>query len=167
MSIVHGPDRGSGRAGALAQHGVVLAAAVLQVLATPVATWWLVGDLSTVPLSAEPDYAFRPWPISAAVARAAGASSLMLSAAMTVLLVWATSARRLDVRWWAVLIPLLLIGMSAGAGWRVMTAGVIGANIGAGLIILVGGPAAASLALWSLVWSAYLLLHPRGRSRSR
>lgn len=48
-----------------------------------------------------------------------------------------------------------------------MTAGVIGANIGAGFIILFGGPVASCLALWALVWSAHLLWHPRGPRTSR
>src|SRR5262245_23517370 len=40
----------------------VLVAVLGLLLAAPVATWWLVGDLSTVPVSDGRDYAFRPWP---------------------------------------------------------------------------------------------------------
>ena len=36
------------------------AAALGLVLAVPVATWWLVGDLSTVPVSAGRDYGVCP-----------------------------------------------------------------------------------------------------------
>ena len=63
-----------------------MAAALGLVLAVPVATWWLVGDLSTVPVSAGRDYAFRPWPIGPVVARAAGAGSLVVGAVAVVVL---------------------------------------------------------------------------------
>jgi hypothetical protein len=88
-----GPER------ALARWAVVPAALAL-VLAMPVATWWLVGDLSTVPLSASPDYAFHPWAISPAAARATGTGSLVVAAVMVVVLAWATLRRLLDIRWW-------------------------------------------------------------------
>lgn len=119
----------------------VLAAALGLVLAVPVATWWLVGDLSTVQVSAGRDYAFRPWPIGPTVARAAGTGSLVVGSVTVAVLGWATLRRVLDIRWWAVLLPLGAAGFIAGAGWRVMTAGGIGANIGAGMVVLFGGPA--------------------------
>ena len=136
-------------------------AALLLVLATPVATWWLVGDLSTVPLSSSPDYAFHPWPISPAAARGAGIGSLLAATSMIGVLGWATLRHLLDLRWWAVLAPLLADGFIAGAGWRVMTAGGIGANIGAGFVILFGGPAFFLLLAWALAFSVHLLSRPR------
>ena len=138
-------------------------AAALLVLSTPVATWWLVGDQSTVPASAEPDYAIRPWNISPAAAHTAGLASLLLATAMTVLLARATALSRLDRRWWAVLTPLLVAGILAGAGWRVMTAGGIGANIGAGLYVMFFGPIFAGLVTWSVAATAYLIAHPARR----
>ena len=39
--------------------------------------------------------------------------------------------------------------------------GVIGANIGAGLWVLFGGPLVAGLALWTLALAAWFLAHPR------
>jgi hypothetical protein len=119
--------------------------------------WWLVGDQSTVPASSDPDYAFRPWPISPAAARAAGIGSLTIAATATGLLGWATARRLLDVRWWAVLVPLTAAGFIAGAGWRVMTAGVIGANIGAGFVVLLGGPIVLGLLIWACGFSVHLL----------
>lgn len=53
-----------------------------------------------------------------------------------------------DARWWSVLVPLMAAGFITGAGWRVMTAGVIGANIGAGLVVLFGSPLVAALLVW-------------------
>ncbi len=133
-----------------------MAPALALVLAVPVAAWWLVGDLSTVPASMSPDYAFRPWPISPAAARAAGIGSLAVAGMAAAALGWAALRRRLDARWWAVLVPLLAAGFIAGTGWRVMTAGVIGANIGAGLVVLVGGPIVLGLLTWALAFSVHL-----------
>lgn len=144
-----GPER------AFARWAVVPAALGL-VLATPIATWWLVGDLSTVPLSASPDYAFHSWPIGPAAARASGIGSLVVAAVMMGVLGWATLRRLLDIRWWAVLALLLAAGFIAGAGWWVMTAGVIGANIGAGWVIISGGPILLMLLVWALAISVYL-----------
>jgi hypothetical protein len=50
----------------------VAAAAFGLLLAVPVVTWWLVGDLSTMQVS-DRDYAFKPWPIDPSVARGAAA----------------------------------------------------------------------------------------------
>jgi hypothetical protein len=72
---------------------VVTPAAVVLVTATPVATWRLVGDQSTVPLSADPGDAIRPWHISPAIASAAGSASLAAAAAMTVLLAEQAASR--------------------------------------------------------------------------
>ncbi|MGE5136074.1 MAG: hypothetical protein ACM32E_24580 [Gemmatimonadota bacterium] len=134
-----------------------MGSALVLVLAVPVATWWLVGDLSTVPVSVGRDYAFRPWPIGPAAARAAGTGSLAVGGMAVAVLGWAALRRQLAARWWAVLVPLLAAGFIAGAGWRVMTAGVIGANIGAGFVIVFGGPLVLGLVTWALAFSAHLV----------
>jgi hypothetical protein len=164
------PDPGSaGGPERIAARRAAVAAALGLVLAVPVATWWLVGDLSTVPVSAGRDYAFRPWPIGPAVARAAGAGSLVLGAVAVVVLGWAAVRRVVDIRWWAVLLPLAVAGFIAGASWRVLTAGVIGANIGAAFVVFLGGPVVLVLVVWVLAFAAYLLSRtghartPRGR----
>ncbi|TDC35953.1 hypothetical protein E1211_15025 [Micromonospora sp. 15K316] len=43
------------------------------------------------------------------------------------------------------LLPLVGAGILVGFGWQVMTAGGIGANIGAGLIVIFGGPILVAL----------------------
>jgi len=48
-------------------------------------------------------------------------------------------------------------GFITGAGWRVMTAGVIGANIGAGFVIMVGSPLVTALLVWAVARSIYLV----------
>jgi hypothetical protein len=74
-------------------------------------------------------------------------------------LIWAMVRRLLDARWWVVLLPLLAAGFIAGAGWRVMTAGVLGSNIGAGFVVLIGWPLVAILVAWALGYSFHLARH--------
>ncbi|MFC4495773.1 hypothetical protein ACFPA8_16715 [Streptomyces ovatisporus] len=134
-----------------------LAAGVLTV-AVPVATWGLIGrqDEQGVPPS-QLDRAVQPPDIPAGVETALGIGGLVLAVASAALLVRATRRGSFDGRWWQVLAPLVAAGLLAGAGWRVVTAGVIGANIGAGLILVVGTPLVAGLVLWAIgrgVWLA-------------
>jgi len=58
---------------------------------------------------------------------------------------------------WSVLVPLMAAGFITGTGWRVMNAGVIGANIGAGLVVLCGSPLVAALLVWAVARSIYLV----------
>jgi hypothetical protein len=122
----------------------VLCAAGLTIAAA-VATWWLVGDLSTP--GSDVDYAFGPLTVDPTLERALGVGSI---AVLVVALGLLASARWRGflARWWSVLVPLVLVGVIVGAGLRVMTAGVIGANIGAGLVALFGGPVVVALLLW-------------------
>jgi hypothetical protein len=118
-------------------------AMVALIVAVPVATWWAVGDLSTdLP---DPDYQIRPVAIGDTTEQVAGVSAAVLAVAAVVALIHAGRAGRFDRRWWPVLVELMLAGTLCGAGWRVLTAGVIGANIGAGLVLWVGAPIVAAL----------------------
>jgi hypothetical protein len=143
---------------------VLVTAAAGLVLAVPVMTWWLVGPLNTAPARVGLDYAFRPWPISPGAADAAGIASAALAALSLPILVWATLRRLLDSRWWAVLIPLLAAGFIAAAGWRVMTAGVLGSNIGAGFVEMLGGPVVLALVAWAAIYSVHLVRRSRRRA---
>jgi len=118
-------------------------AMVALIVAVPVATWWAVGDLSTdLP---DPDYQIRPVAIGDTTEQVAGVSAAVLAVAAVVALIHAGRAGRFDRRWWPVLVELMVAGTLCGAGWRVLTAGVIGANIGAGLVLWVGAPIVAAL----------------------
>lgn len=83
-------------------------------------------------------------------------AAVVLAAVTLTVLVCLMVRRVLDVRWWSVLGPLLAAGFIAGTGWRVMTAGVIGTNIGAGFVILFSSPVVATLLTWALARSIYL-----------
>ena len=67
---------------------LLLPAAVGLILAAPVVTWWLVGPLNTAPAQVGLDYAFRPWPISPVVERAAGIAATALAAVSLAILIW-------------------------------------------------------------------------------
>lgn len=140
---------------------LVLLAGVILPVATSVATWWLVGDLSVEPPAggAAVDYLIRPWPVDPRVERVLGWVASAVVVVVFGLLLWAALTHRLDPRWWSVLVPLSVVGVIAGAGWRVVTAGVIGANIGGGLVMVFGGLAVLALLLWASLRIVYLLVH--------
>jgi hypothetical protein len=123
-------------------------AAVLLVLAVPVATWWLVGDQSTTS-SDNADYLLRPpFRFSNRVTRALGTGALAVTVAAATLLIVASASHSFNPKWWSLVGPLLLLGILLGLGWRVLTAGVIGANIGAGLFVFAAGPVMLALVGW-------------------
>ncbi|MBQ1024496.1 hypothetical protein [Micromonospora sp. C95] len=128
----------------LRRRVAVLVVALL--LSTPVVTAWLVGDLTggaarQLAAEGEPlDYAVEPVSLGAVGDRVLVAVAGALMVVSLVLLIRATVSRKLEPRWWLALVPLMLAGVLLGVGWRIMTAGAIGANIGAGLVVLVGGP---------------------------
>lgn len=113
-----------------------LAAAVTSLLAAMLVAAWLVGDLSyqgPVDSRLGLDYAYRPLPLSADTYTAAGIVGLL------VLLPAAAIAARTS-GFSLVLTCAVGAGALTGLMYRVMTAGVIGANIGAGLALMAGGP---------------------------
>ena len=70
----------------------------------------------------------------------------------------------LSAQGWAirpVAVPLLAAGFIAGASLRALTAAVIRTKMGAGLMIVLGWPAAAVLLVWALARSIYLAPRPR------
>ncbi len=133
----------------------VAAVAALSVVST-VAAWWLMGADTSVPADVA-DYAVQPPQFDPALETAAGVVALALVAGALALTGWATATRRVSRRWWLVVPAVVLAGSAVGFGFRVMTAPVIGANIGAGLVVMFLLPAAAALVVWALVWSLVLL----------
>jgi hypothetical protein len=132
------------------QPTAALAAGAL-VLATPVATWWLVGDLSE-PV-ANPDYMIRPISVSQGMERAVGLGSMLVLAVSISVVASFFRRRQLDRKWVPPIVFLVVSAAIAGAGWRVVTAGVIGANIGGGIVVLGGLPLVIGLVIAALVTS--------------
>jgi hypothetical protein len=139
------------------KRGMLSAGAAL-VLGVPVAAWGLMGQQNYDGLPAsELDYAYQPWDIGDGVAVGVGGLALVLAGIGAAVLVRGARRGAVDRRWWGVLGPLVVVGLMAGVGWRILTAGVVGANIGAGLLLIFGTPVAAGLVLWALgrgVWLA-------------
>jgi hypothetical protein len=139
------------------KRGMLSAGAAL-VLGVPVAAWGLMGQQNYDGLPAsELDYAYQPWDIGDGVAAGVGGLALVLAGIGAAVLVRGARRGAVDRRWWGVLGPLVVVGLMAGVGWRILTAGVVGANIGAGLLLIFGTPVAAGLVLWALgrgVWLA-------------
>jgi hypothetical protein len=147
------------------KHLIRPAAAVTLIVTTPVATWGLMGRQDAAGFApSELDYMVRPFAIPAGLETALGVAAAVLATGAAVVLGRASrpGPDRLDGRWWEVIGPLVAAGVLAAAVWRTVTAGVIGANIGAGLAILLGGPVIAGLVLWSLGRGLWL-----ARSRHR
>ncbi len=136
----------------------MLAGAVALVLAVPVAAWWRIGDrYSTLYPSEITHSVIPPFPISPAAERAAGRGAVLAAIVAAAWLTWASLRHDFDLRWWSVLGPLLPAGILAGFGWRVLTARMDGANIGAGCVLLTVGPAVAALLGWAVTRSLMLL----------
>ncbi|MBW1600428.1 hypothetical protein [Streptomyces sp. JJ38] len=138
-----------------------VAVAVALVVALPVAVWWLVGqrDYEGLPES-ELDYAVRPWDIDPTVEFAVGLNALLIAVGAAALLVAWSRTRRLPLYWWSAVGPLLAAGVVAALGHRVLTAGTVGANIGAGLVAVLGTTLVLVLLAVGLGRGLYLLRRP-------
>jgi hypothetical protein len=132
-------------------------ALVVTIATFPFAVWWLSGHLSAgVPLSDDPDYFLRPPHVNPVLARTVGIVSTSLCAVGLATALRGSWTGRLRGRWWAVIGPLFLSGAVLGAGERVLTAPVIGANIGAGFVILAGVPVVLASVAWAVSWGIHL-----------
>ena len=110
------------------------------VAATPVAAWWVAGDRSSRGFD-DLDYIFRPLDLPLWVEMLAGAGAVSIVMSSVFVLVEA----RLDRAQVRTLVQLCVAGVIIGAGWRAVTAGVIGANIGGAGVLLLGLPLAVAL----------------------
>ncbi len=134
-------------------------AGAVAVMTTPIVVWWIVGDQSSTTLN--PDYIVKPPTISTTSELAPGLVSTVLLVASLTVLVIATRRRQLDPRWWSIVLMLMGSGAIVGLAVRVVTAGVVGANIGGGIVILFGGPFVAVLIGWAGVSAASLVRRRR------
>ncbi len=126
---------------------------MLIVVCVPFTTWWAVGDLSTT--TDHPDHLLRPIPLTSAQESSIGwSATVLLGLSILVLVGLHRSGRRVDRTQLLVVAPLLALGLFLGVGYRIMTAGVVGANIGGGGVILTGFvcvPAMIVLSVWAAV----------------
>jgi len=109
-----------------------------------VATWWLVGDLSET-TSGRLTYVINAPSVPPGWARAIGIGSVVVYSVAAAATVHASVAGTWDPGWRWVITMVTGAGMIVGYGWRVLTAGVAGANQGAGVIVLLGIPIVLAL----------------------
>lgn len=112
----------------------------------------MVGAQSEPPRPAGLDYMVEPPSLTHTQESAIGALSVVLALASA--LVAAIAVRRgllrlVETRF---AVPLVLVGMYVGLCWRVMTAGVVGANIGGGLAMLSLPMVFVVGAIWAVLW---------------
>jgi hypothetical protein len=126
----------------VARNGTALLArpltpALTVVASTPVVAWALVGDLRTVAArEPDPDYFFRPVDFPAPLpGLIEGAAALILAIGIAAL-VWMARRGAVRSRAWIALGLALIAGALLGLFARIMTAAVIGANIGAAFAVL-------------------------------
>ncbi len=127
---------------------VPLRSAIGLVFAAPVLTWWAIG-----PLGREwSDYEYGPYHVPVGLERAVGAGAVLVLLAALVHMVRAWRGRAgqggLALGTTAC---LLVLGATAAIGWRICTAGVVGANIGAGFVLLLGPVLAAGLVVGAVL----------------
>ncbi|MGD9792393.1 MAG: hypothetical protein AB7V43_02830 [Acidimicrobiia bacterium] len=140
------------------------AAALMVVLSSPGATYWMVGDQSSrVEPGVQLDYSMRPPDWSPSAIAATGIVSLIAFVIGAIHLAFEVRRHRLDGRWLLVNMILASIGFVWAGAYRVMTAGVIGANIGGGLAILFGPPVTVFLLAAAGVLTVKTIRDNRGR----
>ena len=133
-------------------------AAVALVLATPVAAWFLVGDLSATQFD-DLDYLWRAPALPAAVELVLGVLAALIAVASATVLSVAFHRGQVRRQWSATVVPLCAAGALLGYAGRVVSAGGIGANIGGALMIFFAGPLIVALVA-AAAWNA---LHERRR----
>ncbi len=100
-----------------------------------VSTWWLVGDISE-PGLASLDYFVEPPAISARSETALGWVASIAAIATAAIVEHGGRTAAITRRRSTAAIPMIAIGVFVGFTFRVVTAGVSGANIGAGLLMM-------------------------------
>lgn len=127
----------------------LLLASLALVLVTPVATWFVGAFLLPMEFIEDPDYMIRPLKVNPVLEVGVGLTALVIAGASAGVL--AVGKHRYDLRWWSVGGPLVAAGAVCGGGWSVITAPVIGANIGGAMAVMFGTPVVVVLVVVAAV----------------
>lgn len=127
-------------------------AAVALVLATPVATWFLVGDLSATQFD-DLDFLWRAPALPATVERVLGVVAALIALAAAGVLSVALLRREVRRQWSATVVPLCVAGALVAYAGRVVSAGGAGVDIGAAMMIFLAGPLVLVLIV-AAAWNA-------------
>lgn len=120
--------------------GVLRLGTAILSLSVPPAGWWLVGDLSEAGDPRTLHYMLEPPRLNQTLAASIGVVALIASI-LTLSAIWyVVSTRQADQRWLRLAVLLSVAGLILSVGLRILTAGVHGANIGGGLVIMFGLP---------------------------
>ena len=128
----------------------VIAATAAIVVLSPAVTWWLVGDLSERGVSL--DYLLRPPDLTRLQQQLIGGTAAVLCVAAIVVVVLGVRRGLVERGELAIAVPLLLAGVFCGFAERVITAGVGGANIGGGIMLLFGPIFLLAMLAWTAMW---------------
>mgnify|MGYP007089165819 CR=1 FL=1 len=140
-------------------------AAVVLVLVSPVTAWWMTGPVANNEVGSaavsnpdDYDYMVRGPEISDGIENLVGGASLVLLVLAVLGLAIEARRGRWDGPWWLPVGAAVAAGVIVGLTARVVTAPVIGANIGGGMMILFGLPLAFGLLVGSAMWSVRILV---------
>jgi hypothetical protein len=123
---------------------VKFVAGLAPVLASPIITYALIGDQSTTK-DPNPDYFLHPPAISPSTVTTIALIATVLALVGLGVLVPRWNEGSLHAAWKRVVVCLAISGILVGGFYRVATAAVIGANIGAGVMVLFAAPALLAL----------------------
>jgi hypothetical protein len=125
----------------------------LAVVATaPVVAWRLLPDMSTVDeTEPNPDYMVRPVDLPTVLSVGIAVIAVVVFVGGLAVLLAATARRRFGPRGWFALALAVMAGFMAALLARMVTAAVIGANIGGGLAVMVFGPVVVIVYAVSLI----------------
>lgn len=127
-------------------------AGAIVVAATPVVVWWLVGDLSyRGQVEGGLDYWYKMPDIPGWTEAILGGGALIIGAVSALVLIAKVHAGWVDWRWLIVVALFVLVGALLGFSVRVFTVGVIGANMGAGLLAFFGAFPTLLIVTWAAV----------------
>ena len=135
---------------------------LLLAVATPVAAIWLIPDQTddvSRQLAAQGvklDYGIEPVSFGPVADTVIGVGACAVVVACLALLAYGAARRTIARAWLGVAGSVLAIGFFLGFSWRVWTAGGIGANIGAGLLMLMS-PVCVGLSSLPGIYGAALL----------
>ncbi|MEM9656496.1 MAG: hypothetical protein AAGA65_30750 [Actinomycetota bacterium] len=114
---------------------VARSALLVLVVSLPIATWWIVPVVSHPRAT---DYMIEPLPLSARQQNTAGGVALVLVAVAAAMVFSAPGRRSLRRHEREASVPLVVAGLYTGTAYQIATSPTIGANIGGGLLVLVG-----------------------------
>lgn len=139
-------------------------ATILLIIAVPVAAWWVIGDRSTA-APAQADYLVRSPELPAWAQNTLGITALVVIVVFSVVLYRSHRKGLVGSRQGTLLAFLVPAGIILAATGRLVTAGVVGANIGGGLSLLFGLPTAGILLLAAITIVTIMSFRKRRETR--